>query len=309
MLKLKICIWHLISSLFEKSPETKPLFGFKRSDDPASAHVQQSQKFTMHAHIMVQMIDKTMNVLGPDVDILSEILMMSAKKHVRFGVEVDHFHCLVEALLETLQLLLKDSWGASLEESWREVFSALSAEMIKAMNHEKAVMQSWEKLKQLDNYAEVSGSILFQNLFQLAPESKLLFDIPIDTDPTCETLLASPRFKMHSSYFVELLDKALNMMEAKQLEDKLAGLGKSHASMGVTPNMFQSLGKALLVTLQKLQKDDWNEGTEEAWVLVYEKLSKKMIQAVHEAKRRQQRQKKKFQSVLERQTSFSTPVA
>ena len=74
------------------------------------------------------------------------------------------------------------------------------------------VIDSWEELKRTKNYEEVAGSILFQHLFENAPESKVLFGFPLTIDPTSKELLQSRRFKMHAVYMIQMLDTALNML-------------------------------------------------------------------------------------------------
>lgn len=88
-------------SLFEKCPSTKALFGFFPVKNGNDADVRTSDRFMKHARYMIQvcpqillrllkgklaysqslvfynqmqMLDKALNMLGPDAEILSEIL-------------------------------------------------------------------------------------------------------------------------------------------------------------------------------------------------------------------------------------------
>lgn len=58
------------------------------------------------------------------------------KKHVVMGVTVDTFPMMGEALLQTLREKLGDKFTPGVEESWLEVYRALSSEMITAMNEQ-----------------------------------------------------------------------------------------------------------------------------------------------------------------------------
>ena len=67
-----------------------------------------------------------------------------------------------EALIETLQECLKDSFSPETEHAWKEVYVALSGEMVKAMNDDITVLNSWNQLKKIENYEEHAGTILFR---------------------------------------------------------------------------------------------------------------------------------------------------
>ena len=53
----------------------------------------------------------------------------------------------------------------------------------------------------------------------------------MDTDSP--KLLESRRFKIHSHHFVEMLDKALLMLEKSELEANMKQLGAMHVTYGV----------------------------------------------------------------------------
>ena len=61
-------------SLFRKCPEAKVLFGFPLDMDPGSNEMQQSKHFVKHAANMISMLDRALNMLGPDAELLAEIL-------------------------------------------------------------------------------------------------------------------------------------------------------------------------------------------------------------------------------------------
>lgn len=67
-----------------------------------------------------------------------------------------------EALIETLSECLKDSFSPQTEQAWKEVYHALSGEMVKAMNDDITVLNSWNQLKKIENYEEYAGTILFR---------------------------------------------------------------------------------------------------------------------------------------------------
>ena len=84
------------------------------------------------------------------------------KKHSRMGVKAEFFPLMGEALIETMHECLKERFLPETEEAWKQVYRTLSGEMVKAMNDDLTVLNSWNQLKQIDNYEEVAGVILFR---------------------------------------------------------------------------------------------------------------------------------------------------
>lgn len=130
--------------------------------DPTCDKIQKSRRFSQHSRYLIQMLDKSISLLGPDIDTLSKILQDLGRKHVHFGVKEDYFPPMGDALILALKELLGDKITEEVQESWVQVYKALSGQMIKAMNEERAVIRSWHKLKKIKNYQEVAGCILFK---------------------------------------------------------------------------------------------------------------------------------------------------
>ena len=185
-----------------------------------------------------------------------------------------------EALIEMLSECLGSDFTPEIEHHWQTVYAALSESICSSMNSEQAVLNSWAELKKMENYDEVAGTLLFQKLFTMCPETKTLFGFPVDMDMNSETMLASRRFKIHAKYFIEMLDKALGMVEAKQMEENMKQLGAMHAEYGVKPEYFPMMGDALFHTLKTMLKDDWNTELQTNWADVYARLSSQMIAAI-----------------------------
>ena len=65
--------------------------------------------------------------------------------------------------------------------------------------------------------------LLFGRLFKKEPKTKILFGFPIDVDTDSAELLNSKRFLMHTSYLIEMLDTALQML-GPDIEVRAIGL-------------------------------------------------------------------------------------
>ena len=86
----------------------------------------------MHASYMIQMLDTALNMLGPDIELLSEIMAELGQKHVRYGVKPEYFPVMGDALDHTLTIHLPKIYDDSAKEAWKATYGALSQDMIKA---------------------------------------------------------------------------------------------------------------------------------------------------------------------------------
>ena len=127
-------------SLFIKCPQAKVLFGFPIDVDADSPEVLKSKRFLMHAAYLIQMLDTALNMLGPDIELLTEILTELGEKHVRYGVKPEMFPVMGEALLHALETSL--SLDATTKEAWVETYHALSQDMIRAQMSSSAKRKS-----------------------------------------------------------------------------------------------------------------------------------------------------------------------
>lgn len=119
-------------SLFEKSPQSKVLFGFPVEIDPTSKDLLQSKRFKMHAVYMIQMLDTALELLGPDIEMLTDILLDLGVKHRRYGVKPEMFGIMGKALIAMLEKILgpKGSFNDAVREAWIETYGEISNDMI-----------------------------------------------------------------------------------------------------------------------------------------------------------------------------------
>jgi hemoglobin-like flavoprotein len=122
----------LVCRLFQNCPKAKVLFGFPIDIDANSTELLKSKRFLMHASYLIQMLDTALNMLGPDIELLTEIMTELGEKHVRYGVNKEMFPVMGEALVYTLQMTLKDSFTDSIKDAWIETYDALSKDMTAA---------------------------------------------------------------------------------------------------------------------------------------------------------------------------------
>jgi hemoglobin-like flavoprotein len=112
-------------------PEAKKIFGFGASLGPISDKLIKSPRFTKHAKYFIQMIDKALGMLGPDIELLTEILLDLGAKHVTYGVKPEYFPSMGRALLFAVKERLGDDYTDEVKDAWVEVYGALSYDMIR----------------------------------------------------------------------------------------------------------------------------------------------------------------------------------
>jgi hemoglobin-like flavoprotein len=129
-LSLPLCPPHYFR-FFALEPEAKSIFGFR--DNQSDDQLIKSRRFLKHAAYFIQMIDKALGMLGPDIELLTEILLELGKKHVVYGVKPEYFPSMGRALIFAVQSVLgQDAFPAEIKDSWVEVYGALSYDMIRA---------------------------------------------------------------------------------------------------------------------------------------------------------------------------------
>lgn len=129
------------------------------------------------------------------------------------------------------------------------------------------VQTSWAKVVPI---ASVAADLFYTKLFELDPELRPLF--PSDLADQKKKLMA----------MISVAVDGLTDLEA--LVPAVQDLGRRHAKYyKVTAPMFDTVGAALLDTLEKGLGEGWDEEHKEVWTLVYGVLSKTMIDAGEES--------------------------
>lgn len=85
----------------------------------------------------------------------------------------------------------------------------------------------------------------------------------------------------------EMLQSALvsvieNLENASWLTSNLKAMGVKHVDYGVTPEMFDWVGDALLTTLSEILGQDWTKDVQEAWVAAYGAIRDLMLVGMQE---------------------------
>jgi methyl-accepting chemotaxis protein len=111
--------------------------------DPNSPEMLASKRFVMQGSYMIRMLDTALSMLGPDIELLSDILQDLGAKHGRYGVKREMYNIMGDALIKVLQEMLGGNLMTdSCVASWKQTYKELSRDMIKAMKQKQEVKRS-----------------------------------------------------------------------------------------------------------------------------------------------------------------------
>lgn len=114
--------------------------------------------------------------------------------------------------------------------------------------------------------------------------AKLFYDRLFEIDPAVKPLFTSDNMAEQRKKLMLMLGAAVAGLEdLHALVPVLQDLGRRHVSYGVTEDQYDSVGAALLWTLEQGLGDAWNEDVSEAWAAVYALVAEVMIDAGREA--------------------------
>ena len=105
-------------------------------------------QFIRHAKHFVRMFDKSVEMLGPDIELLTDILLEFGVLHAGYGVKAEYFPSMGRALIEVIRELLGECFDDLVQHAWFEIFEAISYDMIRAQQkaHVKAAGASFRNL-------------------------------------------------------------------------------------------------------------------------------------------------------------------
>ena len=85
-------------------------------------------------------LDRSIGYLGPDYELLTDVLQVLGQKHKKYGVTSEYFKQMGNALIETLEDVLgnennnatNNKFPHDVKQSWIEVYQLFSGEMLNA---------------------------------------------------------------------------------------------------------------------------------------------------------------------------------
>lgn len=125
------------------------------------------------------------------------------------------------------------------------------------------VQGSWEQVVPI---AEPAAAIFYARLFEL--------------DPSLQPMFAGSDMKEQGKKLMQMITTAVRGLgDLGQLVGAIQSLGKRHVGYGVKAEHYDTVGQALLDTLEKGLGDVWTPEHKEAWALTYNTLATVMKEA------------------------------
>lgn len=124
------------------------------------------------------------------------------------------------------------------------------------------VQATWQKIVPIQDTA---ADLFYGRLFELDPSLRPLF---------------SQDMREQKKKLMRMISTAVSSLSDLQaIIPAVQALGRRHADYKVKPEMYQTVGTALLEALEKGLGEAWNDQVEQAWIETYNTLADVMIAA------------------------------
>lgn len=131
------------------------------------------------------------------------------------------------------------------------------------LEQKNLVQASWEKVKPI---SETAAELFYGKLFELDPELKPMF--------------ANSDMKEQGKKLMIMIGTAVRGLDTLgELVPAVQKLGERHVGYGVKASHYDTVGAALLDTLEKGLGEDFTTEAKEAWTITYTTLAQVMIEA------------------------------
>lgn len=246
--------------LFEKDPSLKPMFKGDMKD--------QGKK-------LMSMIGTAVTGLN-NLEAIVPAVQNLGKGHVAYGVKNKDYDTVGAALLETLDVGLGEEFTPEVKEAWTEVYTVLATTMKDAADtvpmeaglterKKRLVQSSFTKVAPI---ADKAAEIFYAKLFQMDPEVKPLF---------------KGNMKEQGAKLMSMIATAVNGLDnLEAIVPAVQNLGKGHVAYGVKASHYDTVGGALLYTLETGLGNDFTPEVKDAWTEVYTVLATTMKDAAAE---------------------------
>ena len=126
---------------FREEPAAKAIFGFHIAPSGGGGSsgssidddcVYESRQFLEVAKNLIEIVDQAVDMLGPDLQVLAEVLIELGEKYRKeYGMKEEHYPALGRALLDQLEEMLgPQGWfGIHTKSCWLQVYGALAADI------------------------------------------------------------------------------------------------------------------------------------------------------------------------------------
>ena len=195
-----------------------------------------------------------------------------APMHLKKGVKPEYTDRMGSALFQTLKEVLGNDFNAEVRAAWEWLWAWLSQVMAQsledAMNEATVLTYSWD-LALDNNTEEEMGQLLYDTLFELAPNLRPVY--------------RKPR-QILSAKFVEMMSTLVSFHgDPMRMEEQITWLGFRHIKYGAKPEHAKVLGDVLVETMARAVEEDWTIDMADAWHELWHRASGQMMAVINEA--------------------------
>ena len=80
------------------------------------------------------MFDTAIDLIGPDSEMLSEVLEKLGRRHIQYGVKPGYVPFMGQAIIHSLEQILGEKvWTNYVQEAWEVVYEELSRDIMKGI--------------------------------------------------------------------------------------------------------------------------------------------------------------------------------
>eukprot|EP00980_Cylindrotheca_fusiformis_P031790 scaffold26976_cov181-Cylindrotheca_fusiformis.AAC.3 len=130
----------IFRKFFDLCPDAIPLFSFGNELTIADDGLEEDDslgknpRFMMHIKLFMSRFSATMDMLGPDMEVLEGDLVVFAKHHRQYGVTKEHHRMMEIAIIEAVQTMLGDQLKQEMRKSWEKLGSFIMSVMQKELH-------------------------------------------------------------------------------------------------------------------------------------------------------------------------------
>ena len=84
----------------------------------------------VHSKRILSIMDNAISLIGPDHELLTDLLRSTGKRHAQAGVKVQYIPFMGKAVIRALSEFMGDEWSDKLENSWEVVMDELCEDVI-----------------------------------------------------------------------------------------------------------------------------------------------------------------------------------
>lgn len=246
--------------LFELDPTVKLLF---------------KTSLVTQGKLLMKALDGAVASLS-DLDALVPVLKGLGVRHAGYGVVDKDYDTVGAALLWTLSQGLGDGFTEEVKMAWTEVYGVVASVMKEAQatvalpgpispREKRLVQGSWALVVPI---AETAAGIFYEKLFEIDPSLRVMFKSDI---------------KQQGKKLMQMLGTAVDGLgKLDEIVPAVQALGRRHTGYGVRDRDYDTVGQALLHTLEAGLGETLTEEVRAAWLKVYLVLAETMKAAAHE---------------------------